>query len=366
MTLSIDRDVDALYVQVLDEPVLESEEVEPGVVFDFGKSGAIVGVEITGLSERLESDADRILSRFRKRQEAKDSRVGESLPTYNAIPFGSIKSTLLDLFEAAHNSIEREWPDRFSDGMNAAILLRGMIRNAENSYKTIVHLCQEKPRDPFQLEEFALSVPPISRSVLDELFHVVFLLDDLPNRSTWYHKSGWKELSERHQRYSERYAGDALWTDWFAASDRYREMGRMHWEVTNEEGSDPAKIKYYPIPHQMLGAEWKDERRRSFLTYMIDWFNREMSQATHLTLPGVVERASLLFHPSGDNRDSLLSNYRSDCVVSATVIVVSILSEIEIEFKYGLTDRLQQLWAILNSGFLESKEVYDLRYADLL
>jgi uncharacterized protein YuzE len=52
MKLKVDREADALYLRLDDSPIVESEEVSPGVVLDFNEENQVVGVEILNLSTR--------------------------------------------------------------------------------------------------------------------------------------------------------------------------------------------------------------------------------------------------------------------------------------------------------------------------
>jgi uncharacterized protein YuzE len=58
MKTRYDCETDALYLRFADAPVSESEEVRPGIVFDFDADGRIVAVEILDASEHLASGAD--------------------------------------------------------------------------------------------------------------------------------------------------------------------------------------------------------------------------------------------------------------------------------------------------------------------
>lgn len=62
MRLKIDHDNDALYFR-LDEttPIIDSEEVEPGVILDFDENGRVVGIELLNLSSRIAPERLRIL-----------------------------------------------------------------------------------------------------------------------------------------------------------------------------------------------------------------------------------------------------------------------------------------------------------------
>lgn len=62
MRLKIDRENDALYFR-LDEttPIIDSEEVEPGVILDFDENGRVVGIEMLDLSTRIDPKRLRVL-----------------------------------------------------------------------------------------------------------------------------------------------------------------------------------------------------------------------------------------------------------------------------------------------------------------
>ena len=52
MKLNADKEADALYLRLGDSPIVESEEVSPGVVLDYNESNEVVGVEMLHLSKR--------------------------------------------------------------------------------------------------------------------------------------------------------------------------------------------------------------------------------------------------------------------------------------------------------------------------
>ena len=52
MKLNVDREADALYLRLDDSPIVDSEEVSPGVVLDYNESNEVVGVEMLHLSKR--------------------------------------------------------------------------------------------------------------------------------------------------------------------------------------------------------------------------------------------------------------------------------------------------------------------------
>ena len=55
MQLNVDKNADALYLRLDDSPIVESEEVSPGMVIDYNESNDVAGVEILHLSKRSSS-----------------------------------------------------------------------------------------------------------------------------------------------------------------------------------------------------------------------------------------------------------------------------------------------------------------------
>ncbi len=62
MKLKIDKESDALYFR-LDETtkILDSEEVEPGIILDFDENGHVIGIEMLNLSSRIAPEKLRVL-----------------------------------------------------------------------------------------------------------------------------------------------------------------------------------------------------------------------------------------------------------------------------------------------------------------
>ncbi|HEX7185665.1 MAG TPA: DUF2283 domain-containing protein [Thermoanaerobaculia bacterium] len=61
MRLKIDKEADALYFRLDEAEIVESEEVQPGVILDFDKEGRVVGIEMLAISTRTEPETLNIL-----------------------------------------------------------------------------------------------------------------------------------------------------------------------------------------------------------------------------------------------------------------------------------------------------------------
>ncbi len=56
MKLKIDEEADALYLRLDESAIVESEEVQPGVILNFNAENRVVGVEFPGISKRVEPE----------------------------------------------------------------------------------------------------------------------------------------------------------------------------------------------------------------------------------------------------------------------------------------------------------------------
>jgi uncharacterized protein YuzE len=56
MRLKFDTESDALYFRLDGSEIIESEEVEPGVILDFNADGNVVGIEILDISKKAFSN----------------------------------------------------------------------------------------------------------------------------------------------------------------------------------------------------------------------------------------------------------------------------------------------------------------------
>lgn len=56
MKIKIDKDTDTLYFRLDENTIIESEEVQPGVILDYDANNQVVGVELLHVSERASAD----------------------------------------------------------------------------------------------------------------------------------------------------------------------------------------------------------------------------------------------------------------------------------------------------------------------
>ncbi|MFA4877067.1 MAG: DUF2283 domain-containing protein [Methanoregula sp.] len=55
MKVTVDKEVDALYMRLSDTRIRDSEEVRPGIILDYDEQDNLVGIEVLRVSERVPS-----------------------------------------------------------------------------------------------------------------------------------------------------------------------------------------------------------------------------------------------------------------------------------------------------------------------
>ncbi|MDA8107725.1 MAG: DUF2283 domain-containing protein [Betaproteobacteria bacterium] len=53
MRMHYDEEADALYLRLDDSKIIDSKEVQPGIVLDFNAEQQVVGIEVLRLKERV-------------------------------------------------------------------------------------------------------------------------------------------------------------------------------------------------------------------------------------------------------------------------------------------------------------------------
>jgi hypothetical protein len=283
--------------------------------------------------------------------------------TTNELPFEAIRERLDSLLTATANKLEREYPADPGSDRDLGGLLRCFVLVAQNTYMTMRYFCADKPDDPARKPQFALSGGPLARTVLDQLFTVTFLLEDLPARAAWYEKAGWRELKEFNVKAHASYGSDPLWQDYLANHDILVETAKGWWQVTPEEEASLKNISYWPLPSKMVRLATTNDVR-SYLRYLDDWFYRELSQDSHLSWPGLTRRAAFLLVARPTEQDfTRLKKQKSDVMVTTIIMLLATLSEIEMASRFGLAERLKYLWTLISSINSASVEIFDMRYA---
>ena len=200
----------------------------------------------------------------------------------------------------------------------------------------------------------------------------MFLLEDLPRRCEWYHKAGWRESKLELDRYKKQYGHLPEWSSWLTELSKFVSQGLEVFGITQAEAANPRNISEWPNPGKMTNYGIKQGMRvpasRKFLTYLNDWFYRDLSQQSHLSGYGFMKRGGFLiadFHKV-DGIEKKLEKFRSDQAFTTIILTLALASEIEAHLDFGLAARFKYVWVILSGYSRVAEELYDVRYSTLL
>ncbi len=291
----------------------------------------------------------------------------ESVPRERRLDFKVIGEPLKSLAEATINKVEREWPKYFRHIPGAQVLFRLLTLVAVTTYETTKYFCAETPEDPARKISFASSAPPLLRSLLDEIYAVVFIGEEMESRVAWYYRAGWREMAERYALYKERYSEEPAWGKWLEDYGRYLEWTRADWGITDTEAGDLKSIPRWPIPSKMARNRGLSEDSKKLFEYLEAWFYRELSQETHLSYPGLAHRGSTFLRGRDDPlKENEWRKKRSDAAGYAIVLLLAFLSEVNSLCGFDLDEKCLYLWGVLKEYFPIADELYGERYRLLL
>jgi hypothetical protein len=300
-------------------------------------------------------------------------------PNKACLNYQVIKPELLNLFEATANLLERQWDARYAKVDSARVIFYQMIRIAINTYRTIVYICADSPKDHERKPSFALSLSPLTRALFENLITLIFLLEDIPKHITLLMKTGYVEriIELEHCR---KYHGSL--PEWQGHIDKLVaqiDVEKTELQLTPDEISNPKKeIGRWPTPGAMLNKLKKDYKGSpsiAFVEYVNSWLYRELSGQTHLNAHGLTQRGMIFSMPvarrifgdeAEEKMDKHLELYRYHQIDTAITLMMAMASEIEGHFEYGKAETAKYLWTILGAYSHIAKDFYDTRYAALL
>jgi len=294
----------------------------------------------------------------------------EKRPFDFEISFRPINEAIKNLPVAICNRIDRERRqllEAYFEGLPA--ILRLTVRIAAITFDSIRFLIADQPVNDARRKEFAVSVPPMARTILDAVFNVVFIFDDPAKNARRYYAGGWLNAKEHDDALHARHGADPTWVSWLAEHHRWVDWMATDAKLTAAERANPATVKYWPHPGRMLRADtaFKDAGRRTYLELLDDRFYGHLSQDSHGSLLGISRGGFLCDdHQRPPNYDDMITTYKTQVFLHSLTIYLALLSEITVDARLGFQAReLVRVWKHIRD-WSEATELFDARYGALL
>lgn len=288
------------------------------------------------------------------------------------LDFKVIGEPLDSLLVAAGNKLTREWPARYRGAIGGRELLVIHIRVARLSYRSALYLGGDKPPDARRLSEFAVSLPLLNRSILESLFTVLFILEDVPNRCAWFREADYRESKQEFDRYQSEYGTSAEWQSHLEYFANAVQMGLSLTTLSASQAANPRGLRSWPTPGAMatygVSPSMPLTTVQAFMKYLNDFFYIDLSQQAHLGGWGIAKRAGFLLDEFRQipGTEATLTKFRRSQIGQAVALVLALVSEVESHFNFGLRQQIVFVWNLAASTFAIVDEMFQKRYRDLL
>ena len=210
------------------------------------------------------------------------------------LDFSVVGDALDYLLKAVGHKLSREWPARYQTLPGARELFVIHIRTARMSYRSALYLGGDIPADTRRLPEFAVSLPLLTRAILDSLFTILFILEDVPARCELFREADYREARLELDRYVSEYGSRPEWQEHLQQFQLACQMGLALTNLTPAQTANPAALRRWPTPGKMVTYEVSENAPLSpvhdFMKYLRDFFYIDLSQQAHLGGWGVTKR----------------------------------------------------------------------------
>jgi hypothetical protein len=284
------------------------------------------------------------------------------------LEFAVIRDTLDETAITLTNLLDRQFPVKLRHYAGFQPYFFASMLAARNICDAVRYLTADIPGDAGRKLEFGIAAVPMVRTLLDLLATLVFMREDLAGRVFWYHRGGWRELSERYDQHEAAYGQESSWQPWLQQFKKGLEGLRQGWSISEAEASEPAKLQYWPILGQIIRKRLcKNDETHSFLVYINDWFYRGLSAGAHGSAAGIVSLHGQLLLPRQDERlEQRMLKLKSNAVFTAITLFTAFCAEINSVCEFGQEPRLAYLWGILKEYWGEAADLYEKRYRKML
>jgi hypothetical protein len=288
------------------------------------------------------------------------------------IDFSAIGEPLVKLLIALGNKLSREWPVKYQNVIGARELFVMHLRIAHLTYRSALYLGGDIPPDERRLPEFCVSLPVLNRAILDSLFTVLFILEDVPGRNAWFRESDWRESRLELERYVAEYGNLPEWKSYLEDLSRVCDMGLALTNLSPAQTANPKTLRSWPNPGAMVSHGVSPNVPlppvQAFMKYLNDFFYADLSQQAKLGGTGLSKRGAFLLDEirSLPGTDSQIKKYRYSQIGQAVALVLALVSEIEAHFNFGLRQDALFVWNLAAQVIVLVKEMYEKRYRTLL
>jgi hypothetical protein len=223
-------------------------------------------------------------------------------------------------------------------------------------------------------DNYIFAAAPLVRTLIDNLYNVILLLQDPKANGRWFRASGNRKDLLYLDAEEKRHGGDPIWDSFIAGS---RQQMAHVLRVTGFTEAEVRDKKVYP-DWPTLGkyiAQGAPSKHKSFLDTFSYGSWKRYSAIAHGAGEGLHEIGSFLnrdghLHEDRPQIDEAYPRMMSYHIMSAATLMLSIVTEVQAAYKFKdsaarINQRIAEAWQALMPS-MEAKEIYDNRYLQLM
>ena len=297
------------------------------------------------------------------------SEFPRPLKPLRAFDYQLVAVKLEGLYINVSRDLEREIQHALARGHRqherSLSVLMVMLRFAWNSYEAVRFITADTPPDATRKPTYVVAVPAINRQLLDLLFSLVYMLDDLIPRSLDYQRAGWRDLVQERNAIKAEHGEDAEWVGFLESLNAQIAHMVGMFQITPEEQADLDLVKYWVTPFKLTKRE---SACKSFLQLLENLLYKDISAQAHLTFAGLQKVSVFLVSdllaeavPEAA-RNRAIQSFHFQQVSRTAFCLLAVITEIDTYLKLGNYPAVDYLWVIFSEYVVEARKIYEFRY----
>jgi hypothetical protein len=317
----------------------------------------------------------------------------EKLPELKAFDYSKVQRPIEGLFRNTTEDLLRRIRPFPLHEQQQYFLLYLFARIAQLLYSTAVFIIADRSPETAQNPQYALALPSINRQLIDLYVTLLYILDDFLPRVRQYQQSGWKDLKKHTESEIEKHGSDPVWTEHIRSLQSTLDSTAIAYDVSAQLQINWQSISWWDTPNRM--RKKLELKRKSYakdpttapcltkneaaIVDVIDEWWGGTSQIAHMAFSGVLEITPHVMASDimGDVSNPALEEYKLRSFTfehfqRTALLTVSVLTEINMFMELDNLDAIRSIWkrfvesTAATPAPSESKELYGIRYAELL
>jgi hypothetical protein len=302
----------------------------------------------------------------------------QKAPAITCIDATTFQDPLLKIADVIAEKVKREAPKMISGPGFIAIDLHMLLRHSMYTFAFFCYLHAEDRRetDTAWRDAYTIIVLPLIRNMIDDLYNITLILEDLVQNGTWFRTSGYKKAFEALDADEKRYAGIKMWDEWIANNRKeldfvIRVDGFKVDQQLMATPTWPTMGKYINTLQKGGGTT----PHQDFLKALLHGPWTQYSAMAHGAYQGLLPYAVYYSRDSLTHEDRDELDQRQPIIISqhfsrVALLLLCMVTELQAYFKFhdngaNINPRIRSLWDILIVA-PEVQELYDKRYKQLM